>query len=143
MEALPRIYLDANAIIRFIESKEDQITALVLQAAAGKTHLFTSELTLAEVLVIPLREGDGRLAEGYEELLQSDDTLTVVPIDRPILRRSAELRARLGGKGHDAIHCATAEISGCGVIISSDRRLRLPEGLRRVAVEDADEVLGE
>ncbi|WP_158875258.1 type II toxin-antitoxin system VapC family toxin [Antarcticirhabdus aurantiaca] len=131
------IYLDANAIIRFVESQESSITALFGRAAAGEFRLVTSEMTLAECLVVPMRDRDVRLIAGYEGFLQSDETMTVVPVDRAVLRRSAELRARLGGKTPDAIHCATAELLSCGIVVSSDKRLRLPDGLRRVDVEDA------
>lgn len=135
------IYLDSNPIIRFVESEEDNVTALVLAAFRKDIQLVTSELTLAEVLVVPVRDADSHLIETYEALLQNDDLLTVVPIDRPTLRRSAELRAQLGCKGLDAIHSATADLAGCHYFLSSDRRLRVPPSMRKIAVEDADDLV--
>lgn len=139
--ALPtKVYLDSNAIIRFAESDEEQIANLYQYASGRNLSLFTSELTLAEVLVAPIREKDDELATAYKIFLRSDPILKVVPVDRPVLERSAELRARYGGKGPDAIHCATADLCGCEVMVSSDKRLRLPEGILRVAVEEADTI---
>lgn len=134
------IYLDANAFIRFLESDETQIANLFEMVAPGMARLYTSELTLAEVLVAPLREGDRKLIDAYEDFISTDETLTVVPVDRAILRWSAEIRATLGGKTPDAIHTATALANGCNIMVSSDQRLRLPASLRRVAVEDVDKV---
>ena len=137
-----KVYLDSNAIIHFVESGEDQITALFMRAADGGPHLVTSELTLSEVLVVPLRDSDDALASNYKRFIRSDDVMTVVAIDRSILVRSAELRAQFGGKGPDAIHCATAEQAGCRIVVSSDRRLRLADGIVRIDVENADKIGG-
>ncbi len=129
-----RIYLDANAFISSVEGESDALVFLVEQASAGLAELYTSELTLAEVLVSPLKQAQLNLVELYELMLVSDDTLSVIPVDRGILRRSADIRAALGNKGADAIHVASAVSSSCTYFISSDKRLRLPDGLKRVDV---------
>ena len=127
------VYIDTNAIIQSVEASEDALLFLVENAAADLLRLFTSELTLAEVLVGPLRSQNPKLVAQYEGLLTSDDILEVVPVDRHILRRSAELRAELGNKALDSIHLATALACNCKVVVSSDRRLRIPPGSIRLA----------
>jgi predicted nucleic acid-binding protein len=134
-----RIYLDANAFISSVEGESDALAFLVGQASAGLVELYTSELTLAEVLVSPLKKAQLELVELYELMLVSDDTLSVVPVDRDILRRSADIRAALGNKGADAIHVASAVSSACAAFVSSDKRLRLPDGMTRI---DVDRVTG-
>ena len=131
-----RVYLDTNAIIRFAESTDTDIIMLFDDAAAGILKLYTSELTLAETLVGPYKTENRRLAEEYETFLQSDDVMTVVPVDRDVLRLSAKLRAEWGGKAPDAIHVATASLQGCKIIVSSDGGLRLPPGMKRVPIEE-------
>jgi predicted nucleic acid-binding protein len=130
-----RIYLDANAFISSVEGESDALVFLVEQASAGLAELYTSELTLAEVLVSPLKQAQLNLVELYELMLVSDDTLSVIPVDRDILRQSAGIRAAIGNKGADAIHIASAVFSSRTWFISSDRRLRLPDGLKRVDVD--------
>ncbi|NBJ11769.1 type II toxin-antitoxin system VapC family toxin [Microvirga arsenatis] len=132
MTAIKSAYLDANAVIRFVESEDDGLLFLFEQAAAGLLQLVTSELTLAEVLVGPLKDGDQKLAGIYEEFLTSDETLEIRPVDRSVLRRSAEIRATLGNKGPDAIHIATALLTECSLFFSSDQRLRLPANLKQI-----------
>lgn len=134
------VYLDANFIIRLVESEDDSILFVLEQAAAGIVTLITSELTLAEVLVGPVRERDRRLIRDYEDMFADADLLEVQPVNRPILVRSAELRAALGNKLPDSIHVATAIGAACEVFLSSDRRIRLPDGLVRISVEDADDL---
>jgi predicted nucleic acid-binding protein len=128
-------YLDTNAVIRFIESQDSGLLFLFEQAAADVLHLVTSELTLAEVLVGPLKDGDRQLATIYETFLTGDEILEVKPVDREVLRRSAEVRATLGNKGPDAIHIATALAANCTLLFSSDQRLKLPNGLVQVELD--------
>ena len=97
--------------------------------------LFTSEFTISEVLATPKRESDVELERACEELLIGDDLLDVVPVSREVLRKTAEIRAFLGNKGPDAIHIATAELSRCDVLVSSDRRLKRPVSMTRIAIE--------
>lgn len=136
MTRTTHIYLDSNAIIRFIEGGDDGFLLLIEQASASLAHLCTSEFTLAEVLVGAVKSRKPELAALYEDFLVSDEALTVVPVDRDILRRSAEIRALLGNKGPDAIHVATALSASCTVFVSSDKRVRLPDGIRRVSIEE-------
>jgi len=133
-------YLDSNLIIRFVESEEQALLFLIENAAADLLRLFTSELTLAEVLVAPLKARDTEMISIYEEMLTTDEALEIVPIDRSIVRRSAEVRATIGNKGMDAIHVATAIECGCTVFISSDERIRLPDTLSRIRVDQVDDL---
>ncbi len=98
------VYLDTNVVIQPIEANEEALLFLIENAAADLLCLYTSELTLAEVLVGPLKSGNGELVAQYEDMLTSDDVLEIVPIDRSVLRRSAEIQAVFGIKGYDSIH---------------------------------------
>jgi predicted nucleic acid-binding protein len=129
-------YLDANAIIRFVEGDDDGLLFLLENAAADLLQLYTSEFTLSEVLVGPLKQNEPDLIDLYEDFVTSDEFLTVVVVDRTVLRRSAEIRATLGNKGPDAIHVATAVSSGCTIFISSDERIKLPPELRQIRIDD-------
>jgi predicted nucleic acid-binding protein len=134
-----RIYLDANVFISSVEGPSTALVYLVEQASAGLAALYTSELTLAEVLVVPLKKARRELVDLYESMLVSGEIPSVIPVDRDVLRASAELRATVGNKGGDAIHVATALRHGCDYFVSSDKRIRLPLGLKRV---EADLVTG-
>jgi predicted nucleic acid-binding protein len=87
----------------------------------------TSELTLAEVMVKPLRDRDMRLQDSYQKLLAKDGPLIVVPISRDILMKAAEVRAAVGGKLPDAIHVATAIDLTSKALITLETRLKHPQ----------------
>ena len=135
-----RIYLDANAIISSVEGGLDALTFLIELAAKNVVHLCTSEFTLAEVLVGPLKQSQPGLVSLYEEMLVSDDYLSVFPVDRQILRGSADVRATTANKGADAIHLATALHSACTVFVSSDKRIRMPYGMTQIDIDQVEDL---
>jgi predicted nucleic acid-binding protein len=130
-----RTYFDSNALIRLVESTDVDMLYLLHQAASGVVRAVTSEVALAEVLVKPMKDGDGQVIAGYDALFQDDEFMEVVPVTRDILRRSAASRAAIGNKGMDAIHVATAEVAECTIFLSSDLRLRLPQTLTRLRLD--------
>ena len=130
-----RAYLDTNVIIRFVDDEDSGLRFLFEQAAEGSFELVTSDMTLAEVLVTLLKDGDARLVSVYEALLGGDEALRMVPVSRAVLPRSAKIRASLGNKGADAIHIATALEETCSSFVSSDLRLRLPRELVQTPIE--------
>jgi predicted nucleic acid-binding protein len=130
------IYVDANVLIEAVEGPGDTLLADLGSLVANGTRIVTSDLTRAEVLTRPVRERSVEIIAIYEELLSGRDLIESLAVDRDVLRKSAEPRAWLGGKLPDSIHVATAVLAGCSVIVSSDRRLRIPAGLTRVATSD-------
>ena len=123
----PRIYLDTNVFIAAYETlgaRSDHAWWILDAIEANEFLAITSELTLAEVLVRPLQDGDKELAEHYLGIVASDDGLDVVSIDRKILIEAAMLRSFSRSlKLPDAIHVATARLGGCQFVVSDDRRL--------------------
>jgi len=130
-----RVYLDTNFFIRLAEGRDEKLLHVLNLEADGAARLHTSELTLAELLVAPLRDKNHALANQYEATFDGESGLQTVPVDRQILRASAEIRAEIGNKLPDAIHIATAMRQDCNVFFSSDRRLRLPASLVQIPLE--------
>lgn len=137
-----KIYLDANFFILFVEGSSLDLYRFFMSAANEGVEFITSELTLLETLVGAEKSGNPRLPKLYEAILSpNDDLLDVHPIDRTILRRAALGRTVPGNKTPDAIHVATAVATECDVFVSSDRRLRVPDGMRKVALDDVGTIL--
>ncbi len=142
--ALPahgKVYLDVNCIIYTVELFEPYKTALhpVWAAArAGTLTIVTSELTLLEVLVKPLKIGDLALERDFRTLLQGASDVSMLAITQDVLERAAKLRATVGLKTPDAIHAATALLAGCALLVTNDpafkRVAELPVGLLSEAV---------
>jgi predicted nucleic acid-binding protein len=123
----PRIYLDTNVFIAAYETRgarSDHAWWILDAVEANEFLAVTSELTLAEVLVGPLQDGDEELAGHYHDIVSSDDGLDVAPVDRNVLIEAAMLRSFSRTlKLPDAIHVATARLRGCSFVVSDDRRL--------------------
>ncbi len=132
-----RIYLDANFFIRLIEGDTSETAEFFARAVENDHALITSELTLLETLTGSIRDRDDREIAAYEDILTPGGSpLDVRPIDRGVLRRAAAVRVDLHDKTPDAIHVATAMEAGCDVFVSSDRKLRVPTGMRKVSLEE-------
>ena len=133
-----RLYLDANVFIYSIEgfAPYDAFLRDLFALVEDRTiRAATSEITIAEVMVLPLRQSNPRLIAIYEELLAADGPIDVLPISRAILLQSAEVRARSSSKLIDAIHIATAIEARSDILISDDRRLN-PAPVLKMTLED-------
>jgi len=122
----PRVYLDANLFIYFAEGHPDlsELVRHVLSAVDdGLMTAATSELTVAEVLVRPIRERATRQADYYRRLITDGPGLSVLPVTRAVLEEGARVRAVYGIRLPDAIQVATAALSGCDVFLTNDREL--------------------
>ena len=118
-------YLDANVFIYAVEDAGplgDVVRDVFTRIDRGEFVGLTSELTLSEVLVRPIRNGDLHGRREFELLLADRPTLGVVPVDRDVLIRAAEVRAASTLKLPDAIHAATALDHGCTSFPTNDAR---------------------
>lgn len=124
----PLVYLDSNVFITAFEGPPDlQAGArrLFLLAEQGVYIAVTSELTLAECLVGPMRANQPDLIRLYRSLLRGRAEFKVKPVNRAILEQAAACRSREAAiKLPDAVHLATALVAECHLFVSDDRRLR-------------------
>lgn len=128
-----RLYLDTSIFIYFVEGHARFAPTLIdlfRKIDASEIGAFTSELTMAEVLVKPLAEGKAAVAAAYERLFEPTSKLSAIPKSREILRRSSSLRASYPLKAFDAIHVATAIEMDCAFFVSEDKRVRSAGSLK-------------
>lgn len=133
-----RVYVDTAPIIYTIEGHADFSLPLQPFWDAFESHeieIVTSEMSLLETLVHPIRNNDIQLADSYNELL-TNGSVDLVSITSSILRTAAELRATLNFKTPDAIHAATALNSGCDHLIANDTAFRRLSNINLVILSD-------
>lgn len=121
-------YLDANVFIYTLNAFPPLLpvlTRLFTLIDQGQLRAMTSELTLAELLVKPIRDGDLLAQQACQTMLLGNPRLTAMPITAQILMESARLRATTPLKLPDALHLATATTVGCDVFLTNDNRFRL------------------
>lgn len=90
--------------------------------------IITSELTLLEVLVGPLKTGNKGLENDFRALLNAPE-VSMIAITQDVLERAANLRATVGLKTPAAIHAATALLAGCALLVTNDPACKLVAGL--------------
>ena len=122
---MSRIFLDTNFFIYLYEAQGPRAARaryLTRAFIARKDEIFTSVMSLGEVLVTPLARGDFALAQRYRRLFRSPGIAVL-----PFVEQAAEIfaRIRIGGKikPPDAIQLATAANAGCDLFLTNDDRL--------------------
>ena len=132
------VYVDTAPVIYTVERHADYEQLLLPLWAAldgGAIEVVTSELTLLETLVKPLRDGDQALAGDYEKLLTAT-AVRLLPVTASVLRDAARIRAAINLKTPDAIHAATALAAGCVQFITNDADYRKHSSLFVVILKD-------
>jgi predicted nucleic acid-binding protein len=128
-----RVGVDTSVFIYLIEESPvwlPVVRSLFVAADAGGIEIVTSSVTLLEVLVMPYRAKNDRLAERYEALLTRSRGVSLVELSRQQLWRAAEIRANYGARTPDALQLAAALDAGCSTFVTNDRHMPEIAGLR-------------
>ena len=132
------VYVDTAIVIYSIEKFPDYFPLLEpmwKQLQSSQIQVITSELTLLETLVMPLRNGNTDLIARYEAMLLSSE-ISLIPISQAILKQAASIRATTNLKTPDAIHAASALNLGCTIFLTNDAGLRNIPALSVVVLKD-------
>jgi predicted nucleic acid-binding protein len=133
------IYLDTNIFIYAVEGYEDFVTELKLlftQFDNRNLRAFTSELTLAEVLVKPILDNNLDIQNIYENIIQDSAVLEVVKIHREILIESAKLRGEIKLRLPNTIYGATAIVQNCSDFLTNDKRFNMLPNINVIILSD-------
>ena len=139
LQGITRLYLDANILIYLVEGDEalsQSVHALLEAADAAHIRLFTSDITLTECLLGPLRAGNNDLAQAYLDLLQSHDFIALVGAELDVCVKASHIGAQCHLKTVDAIHLASAESSGCQALLSNDHGFKNTDNVRVIRLSD-------
>ena len=117
------VYLDSNILIYWIERADHFTQAIRIffaECASAGCSLVTSELTLAECLYKPEREGDRRLVSLFEIALAPGGDIRLLEVSGPLVIRAARRGGSLGLKLLDAIHYLSAIEAGANLFVTAD-----------------------
>jgi len=121
---MSRIFWDTNLFIYLFEGSAvfgGQVASLRKKMLRRGDQLVTSTLTLGEVLVKPMKEGDTRLSKEYAEVLPA--VAVLLPFDEKAATVYAQLRGDSGLRAPDAIQLACAASFGVDLFVTNDARL--------------------
>lgn len=125
------IYADTGIILRLVEGV-DAVRApieanLQLLRPAGLT-VVVSRLARLECRCKPLRANDDDTLALYDGFFASQE-VSLREVDKAVVERATELRARYALKTPDAIHAATAMLAGVSAFWTTDRGFQKVLGL--------------
>lgn len=121
------VALDTAPLIYFIEEHPGYSPIIIpfFEALAmGRLCAVTSTITLLEVLVLPLKQNNLKLAQQYRNILLNTEGLSIENITPVIAESAAELRSYHNTlRTPDAIQLATALQCKARVFLTNDIRL--------------------
>jgi len=121
---MARVFWDTNLFIYLMEGGplEDVVAALLERMVLRGDRLYTSALTLGEVLVKPSSGGARDLEQRYLDFLRPPD-VTVIPFDLQTAPYYARLRRDRTIRPADAMQLACAAAAEIDLFITNDDRL--------------------
>lgn len=135
------VYLDTNVFIYALNGFPEfasTLGELFKNIERGNVSAVTSELTLAELLVIPFRHDNAEEEKRCRMILRPLPHLSLLPVSMEVLESMARLRAANPAiRSPDAIHAATAQSVKCDVFLTNDRRLKTVAGVNVVLLSEA------
>jgi len=121
------VALDTNVFVYQLldHPKYAPLTDLILHAVEkGKPQAVTTTIALAEILTKAEQDANLQAAIDYEAYLTLFPNLTLLPIDVPLAKIAARLRAQFRCKLPDALQVAAALQAQADVFITNDRDLQ-------------------
>ncbi len=117
------VYLDAQIIIYSVERRPSfwpKLQTFWSLVQSGSIKLFSSELSVLESLVEPIRSGDVVREQEFQTFFVQP-SIELIPITRQTLLAAARVRAATPKlKAPDAIHIATAQALNCNHVLTND-----------------------
>jgi len=123
---MSRVFFDSNLFIYLFEQHPQfapGVKTLLARMAVRGDQLFTSALSVGEVLAKPFEFGDLDRCAQYEKAMQ--DAAVILPFDLPAAWQFAKLRAQRiqQVRPPDAMQLACAATAGMDLFLTNDMRL--------------------
>lgn len=134
-----RVYLDTSIFIYFLDRNPDffdVVGPLIQVIDSGKIIGVTGDVAVAETLVKPYQTGNLELVANIREFFRTESFLSIQPHDGETFDLAAQLRAKRGMKFIDALHYATAILSGCSFFITNDLKIQSDETIQIISVNE-------
>lgn len=134
-----RVYFDTNSIIYFVEQNA-QFYAVVLEIfkliGSDDISALTSEFTLTEMLIKPMRENQTTLIQNIKDLLLDREFFTLTGTSASLFIKAAETGAARGLRPADAIQFTSALENHCHHFVTNDARFKSVGGLEVVRLSE-------
>jgi predicted nucleic acid-binding protein len=136
-----KLYLDSMLWVYYFEGHRDfgpPTRSSVNHWRSARHEFLSSFLILAEVLVLPKRNGDIFTATTYRRFFLSQ-SVRLIPLGADTAEHFADIRASKRVKPADALHLALAASAGTDYFVTTDTKLHAltVPGISRICPPDA------
>lgn len=138
---IDRLYIETTPLIYLVERNVtyiERVRSVIRKAESDGIQLFSSVISLTEVLTHPIRLGESHLEDAYRRILLDREYLVLNSINIAIAERAAQLRARYNLRTPDALHLATAMDASCEAFLTNDLSLKRVAEIRVLALDDLE-----
>lgn len=139
IQNLQILALDTNIFICALNIKDprqEEIRQLLEEIKRRDIEVFISVLVLEEFFIRVYKQGREKDTSSILDFITLGNMSTVVDVNSKIALLAANLRAKYPSlRSPDAIHLASAIISGADIFITTDRKIpRAVEGLKVIVI---------
>lgn len=135
-----RVYVDTNILIYLFEGFPEYrhlIQEIADCVDNDEMTLFTGEITIAEIMVMPFKRNDKNLIRLYTEALKNEDFITLIPTTQEVYLKTAFLRATFPKmKTPDSIQVASAIEGNTDVFITNDAGIKTPNEIESLLLKN-------
>lgn len=134
-----RVYFDTNPIIYYIEQVQPfyEIVCPIFESIGmGEIQAYTSEFTLTEMLIKPVRENAIPLIQDIKDLLLDPDLFALTKTYQELFIKSAEFGGQYGLRSADSIHFVSAIENHCHYFVTNDKKFKSQNGVQVIILND-------
>lgn len=134
-----RVYFDTNPLIYYTEQIQpfyEVVNPLFESIGMSEIRAYTSEFTLTEILIKPMKENAIPLIQDIKELLLDPDLFTLTKTYQSLFLKSAELGGQYGLRSADAIHFVSAIENHCHYFVTNDKKFKSQNGVQVIILGD-------
>lgn len=130
--------VDANCFIYLFEPPGSERGRRVQEMFVEPTTsaVVTSVLTIAELLIKPLRDGSEQEANDLREAVVAIPRLEIIDVNLRVAETAALIRAATNLKLPDAIHLATAVQQDAAAFLTNDSRFKRADAFLPILILD-------
>jgi len=139
LEDVELLGIETAPFIYFVERHPTYIQrmrSVFERVDAQRLQLITSIITLTEVLVMPIENAHIHFQREYRDMLLNTEGISTLPVNVAIAEQAAELRAKYRLRTPDALHLATALVSGCDAFLTNDLALKKVTDLKVLVLDE-------
>lgn len=133
------IFLDTSPIIYYLQKDiryYEVLSRFFLNATLERAKYITSDITIAEYLVLTYRENDIEALKDFEEFLTVSHT-KIYHTSFAIANTAAKIRAEYKGfKAMDSLQLATAIHSEADLFLTNDKQLKQFQKIKCAIIDD-------